>query len=187
MVNTGLSFSPFQQPQGMQPAQGPSQGATPVQDAIRLLSFRMPSVVGAGAPTAAGNLFGQSPLGGQLQNPMLLNWLRTLLQGVGTLSGQAPMGPGPQFGGMAGPTGPTGGFNPTPLGGFGAAVPVNIGYDRPQPAGTPGGMMASNWSAPATSGNPYRDWLGQERGLGGGPANDIGTRLPDLPIRPGPR
>jgi hypothetical protein len=53
----------------------------PVQDAIKLLSFRMPATVGAGAG-AAPSLLGAPQLGAQVGNGVAGNWLMQLLQGL---------------------------------------------------------------------------------------------------------
>lgn len=52
MANLGISFSPFGDPNSPQPQGGGQQGgAISPQEAIRVLSLRIPRAVGAGAPT----------------------------------------------------------------------------------------------------------------------------------------
>lgn len=83
----GQTFAPTNQAMG--PNGTPRQGQPTVQDAIRLLSLNLPRNVGAGAPVAPqllGNGQG-SPLGSQLTNALMLQWLRQLLGGGGTATG----------------------------------------------------------------------------------------------------
>ncbi len=147
----GISFSPFNQPPQMGQGQRPG-GVTPIQDAIRMLSFRMPSTVGASSPTPQGLMGGQTALGGQLGNPLALNWLRALFGGQAMPGAPLPgMGAGTPPGGFGGIPGlprqgpsegndVTGGNPPpvgAPWGGGGGGLPVNIGFD---PGGQGGGF-----------------------------------------------
>lgn len=75
-MNVGLSFAPTSQS-----LYGHDQGsANPVQDAIRILSFRMPSVLGSGAATPMQNLGGPSQYGTQLGSAVIQNFLRSILR-----------------------------------------------------------------------------------------------------------
>lgn len=86
MANIGLSFSPTQQ----NPAQpNASPAISPVQDAIRILSFRLPTVLGAGAVTPMQNLGGPNPLGTHIGSSVIENWLKQLFGGGGA-AGMAP-------------------------------------------------------------------------------------------------
>lgn len=88
----GLSFSPFNQ----KPNQAaPGQQSAPVQDAIKIMSFRMPSVVGAGAPAPQGLLGGPTGQGGSLDSGLLQEFLRRILMGQG---GQPQSAGGPAGG-----------------------------------------------------------------------------------------
>jgi len=91
MAAVGMTFSPLNAPMPGQPG---SQ-ASPLQDAIKLLSFQLPSVVGAGAgsgvlgpPTAAGGL--SAGVGDGSAN----SWLMQLLKGLVPDAGQTGMAPG---------------------------------------------------------------------------------------------
>ena len=77
MALPGVSFSPLDK--------GPnqSQETAPVQDAIKIMSFRMPSVVGAGAPAPQGLLGGPTAQGGFLQSGLMQALLKRLFQGQG--------------------------------------------------------------------------------------------------------
>lgn len=80
-MNAGISFSPFGQQGGSNQngSQARPQGPqAPVQDAIRLLSLKLPSNVGPTAPS--GMLGGPTPLGPQLGNAIADNWLQGLYQ-----------------------------------------------------------------------------------------------------------
>lgn len=91
----GLSFQPGADQNDSQP-QGPPN---PVQEAVRLLSLRLPSVVGARAisPQALLQAPGQAGLGAGLSGGnALLEWLKRLLQSSGT--GMPPQAMG-AFGG----------------------------------------------------------------------------------------
>jgi len=107
MADAGLTFSPL----NTQPGQ-PGRGSNTVQDAIKLLSFRLPTT----GPTASPLL--GPPTGGM---PGTSSWLMQLLQGLirnpGTQTGQTgqpPLGPprpsvqlatGPVPSGQGAPTG----------------------------------------------------------------------------------
>jgi hypothetical protein len=101
MPTPGLSFSPTSE----SPFDQKGQGATnPVQQAIQLLSYRLPQVVGAGAIAPRELLSGGggqgSALGSQVGSAVAEQWLRKLFMGSGDLSGpdsQVPTwAPGPQ-------------------------------------------------------------------------------------------
>lgn len=76
----GLSFSPFNQ----SPMRSNSQATAPVQDAIKILSFRMPSVVGSSAPAPGALLGGPTPQGSGMDGGLAQELLKRLLQGQGT-------------------------------------------------------------------------------------------------------
>ena len=79
MADVGLSFSPTSVNSQQQHT---GQGSSPVQDAIRILSFRLPTVLGASAATPMQNLGGPSPFGSQLGAAVIQNWLKQLLGGT---------------------------------------------------------------------------------------------------------
>jgi hypothetical protein len=99
----GVSFSPGK-PEGTPSQQQP---ASPLQDAIKILSFRMPTTVGAGGVSPLAN----DPLGGG----HVQDWLLKLFQGFTPAQPQmagpspSPMGPMvppqgvPSFGGNVAP------------------------------------------------------------------------------------
>lgn len=178
----GVSFSPFNAPpQGGQGMQKPG-GVQPVQDAIRMLSFRMPSTVGASSPAPQGLMGGQTALGGQLSNPLALNWLRALFGGQAMPGAALPGLGAPQGapGGMGGGIGRgfsegndvTGGNPPavgSPFGGGGPALPINFGFDQGGGGGgsvvPPGGptLFRPSPLGPQIRPNP-------SGGMGGGPS-----------------
>lgn len=87
MDQPGLSFSPFNQRPG-QAAPGVAQ--SPVQDAIKILSFRMPSVVGASAPAPSGLLGGPTPQGAGVGGGLMQEFLKRLLIGQQATGGPSP-------------------------------------------------------------------------------------------------
>lgn len=120
MAGPGVSFSPLNAngPQG----QAAGGNASPLQDAIKILSFRMPTVVGA----ATG-----SPLAGNLGDSVADNWLMNLFQGL-LPEGNSPMPstPGapaaqPPFGFPSAP--------PSGPGAPGAPPPIIAGAPPPGP------------------------------------------------------
>ena len=129
MDQLGQSFSPLNT-DPTQP-QGPNT-SSPLQDAIKILSFRMPKVVGAASP---------SPLAGQGTGG-IADWLTKLLQGLlpptgGALASGGPTSP---FGGpMGGAPTMIGGGMP-PVGGGPAPNPV-VQFTPPQAPRLP-------WSPP---------------------------------------
>jgi len=112
----GLSFAPGQD-EMTQRQNGAGPSTSPIQEAIRVLSLRMPRVLGASSPAPAALLSGPGSqgLGGHPGNPIIEQLLRALLGGqtsggpMDGLPGGAmiapPMmpGPGPMGGGMSGP------------------------------------------------------------------------------------
>lgn len=84
MANVGLNFGP-----NAQGGQLRSSPASPTQDAIRILSFRMPTILGSAAPAPPSLLGGPTAQGGQMGGSMAENWLRMLFGG-GQMNG--PMG-----------------------------------------------------------------------------------------------
>lgn len=159
MAMTGQTFSPA----NSQASGGPSGSAPTLQDAIRLLSFRLPTNVGASAPAAPGLLGGGSqgaPMGGGMPGATE-SWLQTLFGGGG---GQQL----PPFlaalqeriraqGGMPGaPGGMPGGPGPMPGGGGQAPPPV---FQFPYPGQGPGIPLDPNQgggSFPGPQTQPYR-------------------------------
>ncbi len=107
MALPGVSFSPLNT--GSTPGQ--SGQASPLQDAIKILSFRMPTVVGA--QMSAG-----SPLAGNLGDSVADNWLMNLFRGVLPAGTAVPGTPGqpaqpPPVGYPGAP--PSGGTAPPPI------------------------------------------------------------------------
>lgn len=162
MAMPGMTFSPGSD-------KGPS--ASPVQDAIRLLSFRMPSVVGQGAPSPPGVLAGTPPppggggmpgqgmggppgTGAGPVNPILEQFLRLLMQG----------GMGAQGAGGAGM-----GWAPPPSVGYTPPVDHAPGPSQPPAPVNQPGPVASAPGPSAPAANPWGDWMRQDRNLGGGP------------------
>ena len=132
-MNAGISFSPAQNAQPGQMGSGATKpGATPLQDAIKLLSFKLPTNVGAAAPSPSQIMGGPTALGAQLGNGVANNWLMALFRGLnpaatGGFQAHAPVPTwNPGMGdmapmGTAQPTGGTGG-DPNAMG-AGSAMP----------------------------------------------------------------
>lgn len=146
----GVNFAP-----GSREEQQP-QPQQPLQEAIKLLSLRLPQVVGANSPIPAPLLQGQGSMGqgDQTGNP-LLDMLRRLLGGMAPQ--QDMMGVGaPNMMGMPGPPqgpGRTGRGVPMPEPGplplpgpFPNPKPRVIPIENPPQAGP--GPMTSPWSQP---------------------------------------
>ena len=119
----GQSFQP-----GAENGQQQQNGSRrpPVQEAIRLLSLRLPTVVGARGIAPQQLLQGQGSAGlggGPMSLGAALEWLRKLM------SGQGEMGTPPELGSVFG--GGNGGINPGPL-------PTGSGGNIPSPFITPG-------------------------------------------------
>lgn len=154
MADIGLSFSPT----AAQTVQGPYAGTnkgggvgsvSPVQDAIRILSFRLPSVLGALAPTAAQNL-GQTALGGQIGGALQQNYLNYALSGLTPQSFSGPNpNPPPAYGFQNFLSAANGGMPANPSAGFSAGggsafpsppasgLPVGITLNQPRPGAAP--------------------------------------------------
>ena len=158
----GISFSPLNAPMG--PQDGTAQ--SPLQDAIKILSFRMPSVVGAGAA---------SPLAGGMGGGLVDDWLTKLFKGMvsGPQGGlpaaptdQTPppsltqpspfapppsVAPPPSFTGNVPPPGPP----PS------SAPPPNVEFTPPgvPKLGLPAAPAAPE-DQPLFGGHNWRDWLG---------------------------
>ncbi len=154
----GLSFSPTSQ----DTASKPFNAQTPTQDAIRLLSLRIPRVVGAGAPISgallnapgsagmpAGMSIGSTPGTPQLSLEDILRKLFGQMMGTGTQPpSAAPSVPGVFNGPLPTPdikgpayTPPSGNFNgalPTPDVRGPSAAPQAPTQGPPVPRITPG-------------------------------------------------
>lgn len=155
MAMTGQTFSPA----NSQASGGPSGSAPTLQDAIRLLSFRLPTNVGASAPAAPALLAGgPQTLAGMPQGTE--SWLQTLFGGGA--GGQLP--PFLQAlqerlrtqGGMPGAPGGQPGMPGAPGGGGQAPPPV---FQFPYPGQGPGVPLDPNQgggSFPGPQTQPYR-------------------------------
>jgi hypothetical protein len=132
----GLSFQPgAENPNQPQRPEGPGGlGGSPLASVVRLLSLRLPTVLGAQAP-APGRLL-QSP-GSQGINPQALLWLQRLLGG-------GPMG-GPMGGGGGPMGGPMGGGGGGPLPAPRVEFPVDSGEPTGPPAPPPGPTGGDPW------------------------------------------
>lgn len=120
MAGPGVSFSPL----NTSSPQGQAGHQSPLQDAIKILSFRMPTVVGA----ATG-----SPLAGSLGDSVADNWLMNLFQGL-LPSGSSPMPSAPG----APAAQPPFGFPSAPPSGPGApGAPPPIVSGAPPPGAPP--------------------------------------------------
>lgn len=132
MSDLGVSFSPFNQPQK---GQAPAGQTAPVQDAIKIMSLRMPTVAGASAAAPQALLGGPTAQGGQLGSAnggLLQAFLRRLLLGGQPTAGVNPPAP-PQ--GLGAPPMPTSGL--APGGGAGLPVGVSFGTGSTPPTGAP--------------------------------------------------
>lgn len=180
MDNFGLSFSPLGQggPTNPNNPGTPSGSGNPVQDAIKVLSLRIPKVVGAGAPSpqvllggagggmgGAASVPGGAGLGGNAA--MFEQLLRQLFGGGGSV-GTAPSGP--QFDPMQGNSGPAMPPQPNQAGPFNGPLPTpprpgsgptpTFGYgDGTNPAPLPAGEASD---LPWNNGGPV---LGNGNGM----------------------
>ena len=175
----GLTFAPTAQNPSAQGSQRPPTGgggsASPIQEAIRVLSLRLPQVIGAQAPTSAALLRSQPvtptvPRGAGMPNLGIEDLLRRLFGGMLNLPQSTPGAPP-----SGGPIGPLSApANPFPYGAidFGANVvqnPANAIGSAPTPRveygvngneGSGGGGDPTNpGAAPST---PW-DWLAGPR------------------------
>jgi hypothetical protein len=162
MTPPGLSFSPTQQSLGPGPDQQKGSG-NPVQDAIKLLSFKLPTNVGqnAIAPNAliAG---GPTALGGQSGSALIQNFLQSLLSGhqLAGLGAAGPTGAGGMGGnpfmnwmnqepspsmGMPGQTNPNLGVN----------LQFGGGQSQPGPSLTSPNIFGSQQAPPSPQGFSY--------------------------------
>jgi hypothetical protein len=131
-MDAGISFSPAQnQPTGQAGGGMSKPGATPLQDAIKLLSFKLPTNVGAGAPSPSQIMGGPTALGAQLGNGVANDWLMALFRGLN-----------PAASGGAVPTAGTEAMHG--MGSLGA----------PSPFGQPPTDMAAGSSLPGAMGPP---------------------------------
>jgi hypothetical protein len=116
MPNVGLSFSPTSGQQQMSGQNGTRMGqqgaSSPVMDAIKILSFRVPQTLGAGAPVAPGLLSGAGGAGGigGDNGALLQQWLQRFFgQGLNQAGAVSPpdamsgMGASNPFSGSADP------------------------------------------------------------------------------------
>lgn len=129
----GRSFAPNSDQMSQRPPGG--AGQSPVQEAVRVLSLRLPRVVGASAPAPGalmGGMGGQG-LAGPTSNPIVQQLMQMILGGQTAQQGGAIPGL-PVPGGMPSMPASMGGFTP------------NIGFN------TPGGGV----STPPTPQTPPR-------------------------------
>src|SRR5690348_4052045 len=105
MANVGLSFSPTQSNGPNANGQDGRGTASPVMDAIKILSFRVPQILGPNAPVAPGLLGGPGGAGpsGFDNSAMVLQFLQRFFGGGtagnvgaaalgGGINGPAPAG-----------------------------------------------------------------------------------------------
>ena len=158
-IGTTVSPTNYQDPsQGQRPQGGP---INPVQDAIRILSFRVPSVVGANSPIPQSLMGGPTALGPQLSNNLMINWLRMLMGqgGPDIANGGGPMMP-PRPGGFRLPNegrmGQPGTGGPS-VGAPPVSPPVNV-----TPGGQDSGKQDAGW-------DPGLQQAPAQPSLGGGP------------------
>lgn len=132
--------------------------ATPIQSAIKLLSLRLPSVVGAQAisPQALLQSPGSAGLGGPggMSGGALIEWLRKQLAGAAPpdLPGSRSPGSMPSFGGPGAPSERQGGGGPAPQPVPNIPPPViRPGEEERPPAGGSGGESGGGGSAGVSS------------------------------------
>lgn len=155
----GVSFSPIND--ASQPGHAGPQGS-PLQDAIKILSFRMPTVVGA--QMSAG-----SPLAGNLGDSVADDWLLKLFRGLlptGPAPG-APAAPPPPSappawtGAPAGPSAPPVWTGAPPPGPSPTAPPPNVVFTPPESPKLPAPPPSAPSPPPDRVPGPpeWRDWL----------------------------
>lgn len=146
MADVGLTFSPTSDQSNAQQRTPGGGGLSPVQDAIRILSFKLPTVLGPGAITPGSNL-GQ-PYG--LGDSVIQEWLRQLMMGVGGASGSP-------YGGAYGGDGTSGGGAPR------SPLPPSVIVSQPRPSPPP------DTTPPPSPGPPPNPFPGSDAGRGGRP------------------
>ena len=142
MANFGISFFPDQTQDGPRPDQSSAQ---PLQEAVRILSLRLPRGAPGQAVAPAGLL--EAPGGGGLAPAMLMAILQRLLMGG--------MMPGTMPGGMPGGI-PAPAPAPAPR-----IIPAAQGPHVPLPGGPAPSLVVDQ---PAAR-NRYGDWMNTERRL----------------------
>lgn len=148
-MDFGVSFSPTEKNQQQQPDQM-GGGQTPIQDAIRTLSLRIPQFRSQGlaplpllmAPGSRGVMPGMTPMrapgmGGQMPAG-LQQIMASMFGGQQTPTPSTPSAPPPHI--TPGQTPPSG-WNRQPAPYTGGPTP-DPGYDLPQ---DPGHFMPGNW------------------------------------------
>jgi len=153
MANLGISFSPFEDNKG--PNADPRAPQVSPQEAIRVLSLRVPRVVGAGSPIPGGllNAPGGAAFGGGGGNGMGLEELLAMLFGQrrqGAVSPGLPIDQSPGgslTGGTFPPMVPGAGDRPAPQ-------PTPPPAPKFTPVQPPGGPEPMPWDSPVTPGRP---------------------------------
>ena len=153
MNNLGISFSPLDSGDSGNSKTGPTN---PVQEAIKILSFRMPTVVGAGAPSPGALMGGPSGNGTQIGNDIAEQWIRRFLMGQGGQAGTSSAG---QPGAPQQPSGPSG-VSPLPN--------PNVTFGAPAAPRVPLPPTTNPSSPPPQTGagNPFEDLWRRGRGTG---------------------
>lgn len=143
MPQLGLAFSPTNQ---TMPGSGMARSAAPstVQDAIKILSFRLPTTVGQNGIAPQSLLGSPTGFGQQLGSALAENWLRSLFSGAGMPTsqtapglGQPALGASPVPGAM--PQGPGSLPNTTPTIAFENGQPTSNQPTGGINTGNPGG------------------------------------------------
>ena len=182
MADVGYSFAP---------GNGGSNGqratpATSTQDAIQILRFRLPSIVGASAPAPPQFMQGPTAQGAQMGGSMAEQFLRRLFGGQGVFNpsmnpmpnlgmGQSPMGQSP----MSSPMAPSPSFFGGDSQGQSNGLPVSFQFGDPNRDLLPNNIINESMPPSPTNtatGNQFVDFNrpDTQRGIGGG--NSFGGR-----------
>lgn len=144
MADLGMSFSPFNQDASGKAQAGQTAGAAPVQDAIKILSLRTPTVVGASAAAPQALLGGPTVQGGSVGTAGSADALQALLRRLlmaqaasAAPGGQPPSSPFALTPGMAAPLAPSAAPSAPPTD---PPLPVSFNFgtgNQPQPGSQP--------------------------------------------------
>lgn len=169
----GATFAPFPDPSGQ------NKSVSPIQQAVQLLSLRVPRVVGAAAPASAALLNSPGSSGSPDVHSAVLQTILKTIMGSGTPMSSAapplsPMGPVPA---AMSPTGPS--VPATPF-----AAPRDAAPAPPLPPGAP---HLSFEEGPGLGGAPHPDPAPEPATVAPPVAEPEPSAAPSMPLPPDQR